>query len=723
MKKHLLCLFILGCTLTGYAQNTWIQKLYFQDLHPYFNHTDSLTGIKAIEIAADGDIFVVANFGLANENGLFKMDPSGSPVRWKVLSGGSGILSGFYITTVKATPDSGCIVAHNGWSQSGMWYIAGVIEKYSKDGISEWSQLFYTPAYEREAKDVSVIGNNYYAHVGDSVVKIDQAGNILSYDPTLKFPLQQMPNTDLIVRSPSLGLARIDTGGTVIWSSTIFGNCGCPASYFYEITGANSVSRIDLRDGSTVWNKSYPWSVSDLDSTADGGFVASFGTAPFDISSECTCAGPGTIFKADVNGDTLWSRTYNFPHYGLPKIEVHPNGNIITGGGFVFSNYNFQSYFIDYSSFLAMLDSTGQGVLETTNFTWPGDANNNQLLSFADDALYVTMAWNSTGPPRDTMDTNGNLGAMTFVYMPGTHSDIATDWTGVFGNGANYKHADFNGDGIINNGDLTPYSPAWWFPMTVPNLRTGNPEVYNFSVPDFNLLPEQDTVPPGAQIKYFVTIGNSNVPVDSIYGLVFTLTCNYSLLVDTPQVNYVISDMGTPGSDLMGYDFNLPDGMGPGNGPNVMISRIDYNNAYQVNDTIAELVMVAKPTISSIQTLTLNISDFNALTIASSTVPFNLISNPVVIDPNATVGVETNEISGIEIFPNPADNEFTMHNSQFTMGTASVSIFNLIGENVKTITRFNPGESISVADLPEGFYTGQITIDKAVKNFSFVVKH
>jgi hypothetical protein len=571
---------------------------------------------------------------------------------------------------------------------------------------------------------VSEIGNNFYAAVGDSIVKFDHSGNVLSYDSTMIMPMQLMPNNDMIVRSPSLGLARLDQSGNVIWSNSTTGNCSCPASYYYDFTpGSNTVSRIDLRDGSTVWSKSYPWIVTDLDSTADGGFVASFGNPPGYLTSSCNCAGPGTIFRSDVNGDTLWSNTYDFPYYGLSSIKMLPSGNIITGGGFIFARFMYTTCTRDYSSFITMLDSSGHGILETTSVIWPGDANTNQVVDFTDDALNVTIAWGSSGLARDTIDQDGNLGATSFQYFAGTWSDIASDWPGVFASGINRKHADFNGDGVIDMGDILPYSIIQGpnLPLTIPNWRLVNPETFTASIFDFNLFPEQDTVLPGMQIKYYLTLGNSNIPVDSIYGLSFIFDCNYTLLNDTPLVNYPVSDMGIPGNNLLGYDFNS---FQVSNGRGVLISRIDHNNVYQLHDTIAEITMHAKSTITSPQVLSMNVSSLQAKTYSESPLQFNTLITPVVIDPFAVVNVDENMLGNVLVYPNPADKEIRIKNEKLIIGKKlKVKIFNLLGEKVKTISNFNPDESISVADLPEGFYTGQLMIDREVKNFSFVVNH
>jgi outer membrane protein assembly factor BamB len=102
-------------------------------------HTDSLTGTKCIDIAADGDIYVIGNYGLDDDSRLYKVSPTGSQVKWSTGVGHWSGLTGYYTHTVHATSDSGCIISGNGWGQVTCYHINGDVVKYSKDGVLEWN--------------------------------------------------------------------------------------------------------------------------------------------------------------------------------------------------------------------------------------------------------------------------------------------------------------------------------------------------------------------------------------------------------------------------------------------------------------------------------------------------------------------------------------------------------------------------------------------------------
>jgi len=715
MKKHFTCLLLFLSVLFSSGQNSWVQRLNFLDMYPYIN-SDSLTGICDIAVAADGSILVLASLDQDHSERVFKIPVTGSPVTWAVPVGYHSGMSGQFARSIRATADSGCIVSTNYWTDNMSYSMDGVFQKYSSAGLLEWSRDFtgIAPYFVEELYDAiqNNVGN-YYALTDDSLYEIDNSGNVIfSTDAVLGSKLYQFSNGKLLVQH-NTAVECVDPAGTVFWTFPSSSILAFTPGYFF-MSSAAGVQKVDL-NGTVLWTKTYPWSFSGMDATADGGFIASFGYIPGDITSGCwTCDTIGFMFRADANGDTLWSHTYDFPHYGLSCVKQMPSGNIITGGAFVFTNKEHTFFQRDYSAFIASLDSLGNGNLQTTTLTWPGDANNNLTVGFNDDALYVGIAWGDTGQPRDTFDMMYSM----FQFMPGAFSDYASDWTNFFANGANHKHADFNGDGIIDNNDLTPYSMGYYFPFTIPSWRTVNPDHQDQSLPNFSLVAEHDTVPPGGLIKYFVIAGSANLPVDSVYGFVLSSYYDYTLLGDTPHVNYYSSNFGIPGNNVVGFDF-------PGtfiSGLNMMMCRTDHNNVYQLNDTVAEISMHAAAGIASLQTFVLSISNMNSLTFHETPVMFNLNFDSVVIDPASTVSVGSSSVDHFKIFPNPAD-KFLIVSQQQGATTNEISIFNLFGEKVKSIKSTDGNSKINVEDLPNGFYSGASSSEESVKNFSFMVQH
>jgi hypothetical protein len=709
MKKGTLLLFFFTITIFSFSQNTWVHRISNGGAWPY-QHADNLTGIKCIEVGADGDIYAIGNYGSDNNQTLIKISSNGT-VGWGVGVGYHGGLTGGFANNVRATSDSGCIVASNFWGQSGMFHIDGFIQKYTKDGTIEWSQTFGGffsgggAQSENEAFDAIEIGNNYYALVGDSVVKFDHSGNIISYDSTCKFPLQQFADGDFLF-SKGGNLSREDSLGNVIWSGTVTGSCGCPSTYYY-IYNNTSVYKLDLADGSTIWNKSYPFQITSVDSTDDGGFVASFGYIPGKINSWAPGTTPGIILRADSAGDTLWTHTYTFPEYGLPKIKVHPSGKLLTGGAFRLTDRMVRNYNRDYSSFIATLDSNGHGILETESYIWPGDANNNLYFDFVDEAPDIGIAWGATGVPRDDSSD-------TYWLMPGIGSDFAADWPDTFSTGVNYKHADFNGDGIIDMDDLIPYASVNWF--FIPNWRNSQQETLSTSA-ELRLVTDQDTVNAGDTIVYSLILGSANAPVDSLYAFAFATNYPSAYLDSAVQAMYVTSDFGIPGADQITYDFKADFGFDIG--LSMMMSKTNHQNVYQLHDTLALIYMKSNPATLINQVFGFTFTGSKAVTLSGSLIGLNTSSDHVVIRPlNLRADNNDNEVT--RFYPNPVSDLLTVNLTDLIYN--SVEVINSLGETVET---FNATGLIklNVSDYPAGFYSMKIISDETVTNFSFLVVH
>jgi len=707
MKKATLLFYFLTFAFFSFAQNTWIKRLSNFSMGSY-QHSDNLTGIKCLEIGADGSIYAIGNFGQDNSQGLIKITSNGV-VEWGESVGFHGGLTGAFANSVRPTSDSGCIITTNFWGQSAYFHIDGNVQKYSKTGTLEWSAVFngfgQGPQAENEAYDAIEIGNYYYAFVGDSVIKFDPSGNILSYDSTCKFPLQKFPNGDLLI-SQWNELSREDSSGNVIWSSSVSGNCGCPSTFYYVYIDS-TVSKMALADGSLLWTKSYPWPISSLDSTADGGFVASFGYAPDKIYSIAGSTANGKILRADSAGNTLWSRTYTFPQYGLPRIKIHPTSQIVTGGGWILTDRLTLNYSRDYSSFIATLDSSGNGILETESYIWPGDANNNLYLDFVDDAPDIGIAWNATGIARDDS-------SIAWPGPPGYFSDFAADWTDTFSTGVNYKHADFNGDGIIDMDDLTPYANVSW--TNLQNWRNTQPHTFN-TIADLSILPEKDTVDAGDTITFSIILGSSFTPVDSLYTFAFSSYYPSNPLDSAAVVNYSSSDFGNPGIDVITYDFKTDYGFDYG--LSLMMSKNDHMNVYQLHDTLARIYIKTKSSLSPQQTFRIIFQDAKAVTLSGSLVLLNLISGEVVIRPSY---LKTGEIEKdvILVFPNPVSEILTVNSPAKVMKTFEV--MNAQGQIVETFD----GKGmirINVKDYPEGIFLLKTISEQGISTVSFIVRH
>ena len=707
MKKYIFLFPTLFFFSVVMGQNSWVQKLFYSPGWPYM-HDDSLTGIKSLDIGPDGSIYVIANAGLSVYSELFKISQNGSNFQWIVQMGYHSGITGSFANTVHATADSGCIVSFNLWGESQCFHTDGEIQKYSSSGALEWTHGFAGncttfPYYDNEAYDViENIAGNYYALVGDTLYEFDNAGNILRSDSsTSGRKIFELGNGNLIIQTFNNDVICKSFGGTVIWS--IPSTALLSATPDYVFVGISSIKKIDGVTGSVYWTKSFGLSVSDLEPTADGGFIACSGYIPGNIYSNCsTCHGPGVIFKADSLGDTLWSRTYSLPYYGFGRVKQNSNGNYITGGAWRLVDTNGHH---DFSSFITCLDSMGLGLLQTEEYIWPGNTNNNQLLGLSDDGLYTTLAFGNTGPARDSLsDPNPWC----------CRSDYAADWQDTSVTGANLKYADFNGDGIIDTNDVIKYTTLLYDPLTLPALRYSNPQNEVQSAATILISPDLDSIGPGDSLRFYVILGSQNQPVDTLCGVAFTgffLSPNQENGFDT----IINSDLGTVGVD----NYVLSKSNFIGNVFQYFLScRTDHQNIYNLNDTIGILGVILSSNIPQVDSIYFNMTSCKAIKCDGEIIPLNIVSRAAIIDPSF-VSVHNIEKESVDIFPNPVSDILTVSENKLKGLQTEIDIYNSTGAKIKRVVSGEKNQHIIVSDWAEGIYflsvwTGQSIIHRSV---------
>ena len=169
---------------------------------------------------------------------------------------------------------------------------------------------------------------------------------------------------------------------------------------------------------------------------------------------------------------------------------------------------------------------------------WPGDANDNNIAN-NNDLLNIGIAYGSTGPER----TN------TSINWEGMES---ADWMLQFdGSGADYKHADTNGDGMINSADvlaiLENYNETHGPVGIEPNEVGGanDPPVYVD-------LPSPSEVVLGEPFSAPIMIGTETIPAEDFYGLAFTIQFDPAIIdPNSVSVEFMPSWAGAPGLNLL----------------------------------------------------------------------------------------------------------------------------------------------------------------------------
>jgi hypothetical protein len=708
VKKKLLVIFFL-LPFFSIGQNTWVQKLSYSN-DAYLND-DSVTGVINIQEAADGSVYLFASLNKNQLQKIYKFFPNSHDTVW-VIDGGlqAGTMSYDWTTSFSLTADSGIVTAYHHYNS---WNTSAYVRKYSKDGILEWQRQIGTDFWSTQIYDVREKNSGgYYAMIEDSLFELDSSGTIIDSMPFVagrKFML--LPAGDFLVLTSNDQLERVDITGNVSWSFNCSGAFAYFNGYVFISNGNTQIQKIDAATGNQLWNNDYGFTpISDIVATPTGGCLASVGYKPQVPGTWNASACQGVLFETDSIGDTLWTRVYSFPHFGLSSVHRLSNGYIIAGGCYLSGVQWFFPH--QYSAFCCRLNADGTQCLLQTDYVHPGDANHDHLVSFVDDALETALSLGQTGIARDSC-----LDGFDPYYFCDIW-DIAVDWNSYTTSGVYSKYADFDGNGVIDTNDLIQFTGCAGdsFPIS---HRIGENEILNTE--EFCLVPVDSIVAAGSPAFFYIILGNNLNPVDSIYGLAFTFVSDfYGPII--PDSSFIFNTpFGTQGVDLISihraqntnyFDYT--------NRAHTLICRTDYHNAVNVNDTIG---MIRFWTPIPNDTISPKIYDFKGVLSDGTVIPFNICMGSVIVD-SSFLNVQEDNFSSVYVYPNPADKELKIKNEKLLIGEELiVEIFNLPGEKIKTIQNFNPDQSISVSDLQDGYYLGKISSVKSINSFSFIVQH
>ena len=329
--------------------------------------------------------------------------------------------------------------------------------------------------------------------------------------------------------------------------------------------------------------------------------------------------------------------------------------------------------------------TTGQPVIEV----WPGDANADNLAHHVD-LLNIGIAYGDVGPYRPEDGTN-------WIGMD------ALNWDSSFANGVNYKHADCNGDGIIDWSDRMVIAQNY-------GLSHG-PSQEIVSLPFTDLDPPvfvdfNSEIPSGTGFNVPIIAGTEDSPLDDVYGIAFTVEFDPELLPPGDiQIIYPTSWFGEPEVNSMTIDRTYAqEGM-----IEIAMTRIDHNNvsgygpvAYIIGviDDIAGLKADTDIMITKVKAI-----DKGQKRIPVSTPPtvFSIISK-------GDDGGLSEEANGIfSVYPNPASRWINVA-SRHGFEPEELTLLNANGQVIDVPQENN--NRISLESVPSGTYVLRIRSGK-----------
>lgn len=359
------------------------------------------------------------------------------------------------------------------------------------------------------------------------------------------------------------------------------------------------------------------------------------------------------------------------------SLSIHPNQDrILYQAG---SSYEVQESFWVHFEMNSGLQSDSIWVdITTSSCVWAGDADTNKIVNNFD-LLPLGLGYGETGAVRP------NAG-IDYDCEPALNFANSTPITGI-----NYKHSDTNGDGIVNADDTTAIVLNW-----------GLVHLKNSPFAPTNAIPfyvEPTMALPGQMLQIPIMLGDTSITADSIYGIAFTI--NYDkTMTDTSSVSvdFNTSWLGTINSDMISVqkDFYAQGRI------DVAVVRIDQTNRDGMGQ-IGTLNLTIKDDIlkkSTTQRLDLLISDLRIITNTeterlASTPPTDILISPATSTNNIYTSTYVN------VFPNPAKTNLNIQSNQ---EIHSISLFNMAGQEIKSVQLHDLNTQLDIQQLTQGMY-------------------
>ena len=331
---------------------------------------------------------------------------------------------------------------------------------------------------------------------------------------------------------------------------------------------------------------------------------------------------------------------------------------------------------------------------------WPGDANYD-LMADNTDILNIGLAYGYSGPVR----TGASL---AWVAQP------ANDWSTQFANGANLKHADTDGSGLVDADDTTAVSLNYG--LTHP-FRLQNPGLLQLPSPVLYVTTNPDTANTSDTVEVSIYLGTSTVPVDSIYGIAFTVNLD-TALVNTSYLdaNFTGCWLGTQQVDLISFHKDLmTDGK-----VDITLVRTDQQNTTGFG-YLGRLGIVIVDNVGAKVTLPVTLSNITAITAGEYILSVTFQNDSVIIDTTTTVGIneQLNLNDLMSVYPNPASDFVQINSGDLKINDFTIynQFGNIVGSETINTNRFR----LSTRELAQGVYSIKLSTDKGVVVKKFLV--
>lgn len=319
---------------------------------------------------------------------------------------------------------------------------------------------------------------------------------------------------------------------------------------------------------------------------------------------------------------------------------------------------------------------------------WPGDADHNGVAD-NNDLLPIGTAYGLNGIARVDQ---------SIVWT----AHAATNWGVQFLSGENTKHADCDGNGVIDANDTT----AILTNFGLVHSKTDGAGPWRSGIPGIILRYSKDTVVAGDTLVTTLILGDSVSSVSGLYGLAFTF--HYDPLVcDSMTTSFVFpnSFLGTPSTKMsLHKDFRTAGEV------KAAVTGIDHLNRSGYGAIATFSCIITTDNLNGKDLLYYTnvnyISDIKAVDKDGITLPLNgaADSNSVGYEPSGIHAVHAERVS---LYPNPAASQVSiMAQSAITQ----VTLTDVLGQQALSQSGRNATiQTLDISALAAGVYTVHIT--------------
>jgi PKD repeat protein len=332
---------------------------------------------------------------------------------------------------------------------------------------------------------------------------------------------------------------------------------------------------------------------------------------------------------------------------------------------------------------------------------WPGDANADKVVNNKD-ILAIGIAYSDTGSARK--DTN--------TIWKGK---IVNDWSKNFSSGANYKHADCNGNGDVSSSDTSAVTRNYTKTHAKKYLTSRGKN----TDPVLKLEIQNDSLKAGDTLIAYIVLGENTLPAKDVYGLALSINYNKDYLT-TPEVDFTDNWLG---DNILNY-------ANTSNSLDIAFSRTDHQNISGYGKIATVKFVANRNSQIDLSQVNLEITDNILISAKEDIVPTNVESDSVKVykEPNSIIGKSKNDLPEIRIYPNPFNDQAVIEYNLMQPGNVNIMLYDISGrwQLLKTSSKLFAGKHQFILDAKQynicsGVYILKIEVNGNT-NYKRIVK-